>query len=100
MPVVLKEVHGNSSFQLSITKKVDNHEGETSIRDAQQVKLRGTNDLLKKIQTEKEVLDKMFEDVSKPKFEDPSMFRRKGRQSGGRKSASSNFRQSIMNVFR
>ena len=97
MPVVLKEVHGNSSFQLSITRKVDLHEGEASIRDAQQVKLRGTNDLLKKIQTEKEVLDKMFRTLHEPNLED-SMFRRKGRQSGGRKSA--NFRQSIMNVFR
>ena len=66
-PQVLKE-GDHPSFQLKQAKKIDKERGhvDASVKGAQHVKLRGSADLLKKIQNEKKVLDEVFGDLADP----------------------------------
>ena len=64
-PQVLKE-GDHPSFQLKQAKKIDKERGHVSVKGAQHVKLRGSDDLLKKIQNEKKVLDEVFGDLADP----------------------------------
>ena len=66
-PQVLKE-GDHPSFQLKQAKKIDKERGQVdaSIKGSQHVKLRGSDNLLKKIQNEKKVLDEAFRDLADP----------------------------------
>ena len=64
-PQVLKE-GDHPSFQLKQAKKIDKERGHVSVKGAQHVKLRGSDDLLKKIQNEKKVLDEVFGNLADP----------------------------------
>ena len=66
-PQVLKE-GDHPSFQLKQAKKIDKERGhvEASVKGAKVVKLRGSDDLLKKIQNEKKILDEVFGNLADP----------------------------------
>ena len=100
-PQVLKE-GDHPSFQLKQAKKIDKERGQVdaSVKGAQHVKLRGSDNLLKKIQNEKKVLDEVFGNLADPTMGGSIINRGKNptrrlRNSGGVRASLMNLKTSV-----